>query len=454
MKDKNTLPIYKSKKTVKLSKKEEREYQKLKEELIQIKVNDENITVQDNEIKRLMDKQQIQSDNIIKKINNDLNGYGKIDILLQDDELEEIMIIGSNKPVYVYHRTKGMMITEILLTEPEIRQIITKIANFVQRKIDKQTPILDARLPDGSRVNATIPPITADGPTLTIRKFKKEQLTIFDLINFNSINTHLAAFLWIVIDGLNVRPSNIIIAGGTGSGKTTTLNTLTSFIPTRERIITIEDTLELQIPQNHVIRTETRPPNIEGKGEISMDVLLKNSLRQRPDRIIVGEVRSKEAITLFTALNTGHSGLGTLHANSTQETVNRLINPPMNVPTIMINSIDFIIMQNRIYHPSKGTIRRVTEVAEVVGMEMNKVQLNQIYRYNYSKDKLEYIAISSNALNEIASMKGLSSQEILKEIENRQEYLENNLKNERIDIYETKKILNNYEYQQNKLIEE
>ncbi len=454
MKDKNTLPIYKSKKTVKLSKKEEREYQKLKEELIQIKVNDENITVQDNEIKRLMDKQQIQSDNIIKKINNDLNGYGKIDILLQDDELEEIMIIGSNKPVYVYHRTKGMMITEILLTEPEIRQIITKIANFVQRKIDKQTPILDARLPDGSRVNATIPPITADGPTLTIRKFKKEQLTIFDLINFNSINTHLAAFLWIVIDGLNVRPSNIIIAGGTGSGKTTTLNTLTSFIPTRERIITIEDTLELQIPQNHVIRTETRPPNIEGKGEINMDVLLKNSLRQRPDRIIVGEVRSKEAITLFTALNTGHSGLGTLHANSTQETVNRLINPPMNVPTIMINSIDFIIMQNRIYHPSKGTIRRVTEVAEVVGMEMNKVQLNQIYRYNYSKDKLEYIAISSNALNEIASMKGLSSQEILKEIENRQEYLENNLKNERIDIYETKKILNNYEYQQNKLIEE
>ena len=334
------------------------------------------------------------------------------------------------------------------------KQTPIETENVVQRKIDKQTPILDARLPDGSRVNATIPPITADGPTLTIRKFKKEQLTIFDLINFNSINTHLAAFLWIVIDGLNVRPSNIIIAGGTGSGKTTTLNTLTSFIPTRERIITIEDTLELQIPQNHVIRTETRPPNIEGKGEINMDVLLKNSLRQRPDRIIVGEVRSKEAITLFTALNTGHSGLGTLHANSTQETVNRLINPPMNVPTIMINSIDFIIMQNRIYHPSKGTIRRVTEVAEVVGMEMNKVQLNQIYRYNYSKDKLEYIAISSNALNEIASMKGLSSQEILKEIENRQEYLENNLKNERIDIYETKKILNNYEYQQNKLIEE
>ena len=143
---------------------------------------------------------------------------------------------------------------------------------------------------------------------------------------------------------------------------------MTSFIPSNERIITIEDILELQIPQEHVIRTETRPPNIEGKGEINMDILLKNSLRQRPDRIIVGEVRSKEAITLFGALNTGHSGMGTLHANSTQETITRLINPPMNVPSIMINSIDFIVMQNRIIHPSKGIIRRITEVAEVVGM--------------------------------------------------------------------------------------
>ena len=297
-----------------------------------------------------------------------MKGYGKIDPLLKDDALEEIMIIGKDKPIYVYHRNNGMMITEIILSEIEIKQIINKIANYVQRKIDNETPILDARLPNGSRVNATIPPITADGSTVTIRKFKKEQLTILDLISSNSISAHLAAFLWINIDGLNVRPSNIIISGGTGSGKTTTLNTLTSFIPSNERIITIEDILELQIPQEHVIRTETRPPNIEGKGEINMDILLKNSLRQRPDRIIVGEVRSKEAITLFGALNTGHSGMGTLHANSTQETITRLINPPMNVPSIMINSIDFIVMQNRIIHPSKGIIRRITEVAEVVGM--------------------------------------------------------------------------------------
>ncbi|RAP44358.1 MAG: secretion protein [Methanosphaera sp. rholeuAM6] len=444
MKSKNHLPQYTTKNMEQLSTIEQEEYRKIKEELIQRKVNDENITVEKEDIISLINQKSINSDKIYNKLENDLNGYGKIDGLLKDDELEEVMIIGNSKPVYVYHRIKGMMITDITLSEIEIRQIINKIANYVHRKIDKQTPILDARLPDGSRVNATIPPITADGPTLTIRKFKKEQLTILDLIKSNSISAHLAAFLWINIDGMDVRPSNIIISGGTGSGKTTTLNTLTSFIPLKERIITIEDILELQIPQDHVIRTEIRPPNIEGKGEISMDVLLKNSLRQRPDRIIVGEVRSKEAITLFGALNTGHSGMGTLHANSTQETITRLTNPPMNVPSIMINSIDFILMQNRIYHPEKGIIRRVTEVSEVVGMEQNTPQLNEIYRYDYSKDALEYVAVSSNALNEIANMKGLSNHDILDEISKREEYLQQNIANKRSNIYETKQILNKY----------
>ncbi len=441
---KNNIPKYRTKNTEQLTQTEEQEYQIIKEELIQRKLNDENPNVKRKDIRELISQDTTNSEKIISRLEHDMNGYGKIDPLLEDDQLEEIMIIGSNKPVYVYHRTNGMMITDIIPTEIEIRQIINKIANYIQRKIDKETPILDARLPDGSRVNATIPPITADGPTLTIRKFKKEQLTILDLIKSNTISSHLAAFLWINIDGLNVRPSNIIISGGTGSGKTTTLNTLTSFIPTKERIITIEDTLELQIPQEHVIRTETRPPNIEGKGEINMDVLLKNSLRQRPDRIIIGEVRSKEAITLFGALNTGHSGMGTLHANSTQETVTRLINPPMNVPTIMINSIDFILMQNRLYHPDKGIIRRITEVAEIVGMEMDKVQLNRLYQYNYSTDTLEYTAITSNALNEIAAMKGLSNQQILQEISKREKYLLMNIENEKHDLYNTKEILNNY----------
>ena len=442
----NKLPVYKSKTTGRMSKKEEKEYQKIKEKLIQLKVNDKTPNIQTNEIKNLITTKSTNSKKIIDKLTNDLKGYGKINPLLKDDNLEEIMIIGKNKPVYVYHRNQGMMITEISLSEPEIRQIINKIANYVQRKIDTETPILDARLPNGSRVNATIPPITADGSTLTIRKFQKEQLTILNLIESNTISSHLASFLWINIDGYDIRPSNILISGGTSSGKTTTLNTLTSFIPPNERIITIEDTLELQIPHEHVIRTETRPPNIEGKGEINMDILLKNSLRQRPDRIIVGEVRSKEAITLFGALNTGHSGMGTLHANSSQETISRLTNPPMNVPTIMINSIDIILMQNRIYHPEKGIIRRITEVSEVVGMEMGKIQLNKIYQYDYSLDRLKYTAINSKALNNIASMKGMTMKEITKEIERREKYLLENMKNKE-NTADTTKLINDYHNQ-------
>ena len=442
----NKLPVYKSKTTGRMSKKEEKEYQKIKEKLIQLKVNDKTPNIQTNEIKNLITTKSTNSKKIIDKLTNDLKGYGKINPLLKDDNLEEIMIIGKNKPVYVYHRNQGMMITEISLSEPEIRQIINKIANYVQRKIDTETPILDARLPNGSRVNATIPPVTADGSTLTIRKFQKEQLTILNLIESNTISSHLASFLWINIDGYDIRPSNILISGGTSSGKTTTLNTLTSFIPPNERIITIEDTLELQIPHEHVIRTETRPPNIEGKGEINMDILLKNSLRQRPDRIIVGEVRSKEAITLFGALNTGHSGMGTLHANSSQETISRLTNPPMNVPTIMINSIDIILMQNRIYHPEKGIIRRITEVSEVVGMEMGKIQLNKIYQYDYSLDRLEYTAINSKALNNIASMKGMTMKEITKEIERREKYLLENMKNKE-NTADTTKLINDYHNQ-------
>lgn len=442
----NNPPVYKIGKCEKMSESEEEEYRKIKEKLIQLKINDKNLNIHTKEIKNLITTKSSNSKKIIDKITNDLNGYGKINPLLKDDNLEEIMIIGKDKPVYVYHRTNGMMITEITLSEPEIKQTINKIANYVQRKIDKETPILDARLPNGSRVNATIPPITADGSTLTIRKFRKEQLTILDLIKSNTLSPHLAAFLWVNIDGLNARPSNILICGSTSSGKTTTLNTLTSFIPPYERIITIEDTLELQLPHEHVIRTETRPPNIEGKGEIDMDILLKNSLRQRPDRIIVGEVRSNEATTLFGALNTGHSGMGTLHANSSHETISRLTNPPMNVPINMIHSIDFILMQKRIYHPDRGIIRRITEVSEVAGMEMEKIQLNNIYQYNHSSDRLEYCAINSRALNNIASMNGMSKKQIMDEIDNRAEYLLQNMDNEN-NSRKTKKIINNYYYE-------
>lgn len=432
-----------------LTEKEEHEYQQMKEKIIQLRINNNQENMTRTQIEQLIQTQEIDKEKIINKLITDINGYGKIDPLLQDDNLEEVMVIGENKNIYVYHRKHGMMETNIKMTESESRQVIEKIANQIQRKIDIQTPLLDARLPDGSRVNATIPPITADGSTITIRKFKKDAYTILDLIKNKTINSHLAAFLWTTIEGLNVTSSNIIIAGGTGSGKTTTLNTISQFIPPNQRIITIEDTLELQIPHKHIIRTETRPPNIEDKGEISMDLLLKNSLRQRPDKIIVGEVRSKEAITLFGALNTGHSGMGTIHANSAHETITRLTNEPMNVPTIMINSIDFIIMQNRIYNPHKGTIRRVTEVAEVVGQEGNTPQLNRIYKYDPLTDTLEYSAISCGVINKIASLKAISIKDVNDEIERRKEYLEENLENESLDIHEVQLILNEYYHNSN-----
>lgn len=360
-------------------------------------------------------------DNLSRKLLRDIIGYGKIDSLIQDDELEEIMIIGINKPIYVYHRKHGMMKTNIYYDdEQELTDLIDSMARQINRRIDKESPILDGRLSDGSRINATIPPVSADGPSLTIRKFKKDPLTIIDLINSRTLSLELAAFLWLCFDGLGVRSANAIISGGTSSGKTTTLNALASFINPKERIITIEDTLELQIPHEHVIRMETRPSNVENKGELTMNDLVKNSLRQRPDRIIVGEVRGEEAITLFTALNTGHSGFGTLHSNSARETITRLTTNPMSVPKIMIQAIDFIIMQKRIYTPSGVSYRRISEVAEVVGSEEGVIQLNKIFEWNPETDSIENVSISSKTLTQIANLSGKSLYEINKEIENRE----------------------------------
>lgn len=360
-------------------------------------------------------------DNLARKLFQDLVGYGEIDPLIRDDNLEEIMVIGIDKPVFVYHREYGMMKTNILFKDAgEVMNLIDSIARQINRRIDQESPILDGRLPDGSRVNATIPPISADGPSMTIRKFKRDPLTIIDLINSKTISVELAAFFWLCFDGLGVKSANAIISGGTSSGKTTTLNALSSFINPKERIITIEDTLELQIPHEHVIGMETRPPNVENRGELTMNDLVKNSLRQRPDRIIVGEVRGSEAITLFTALNTGHSGFGTLHSNDARETITRLTNAPMSVPNIMISAIDFIIMQNRIYRSDGVSFRRISEVAEVSGIEEGVIQLNKIFEWDPQSDTIKNVGITSKTLTEIANVSGNSLNSLYDEIKNRE----------------------------------
>lgn len=356
----------------------------------------------------------------------DMLGYGRLDPMLADDRLEDILVTGAGKPVYVYHSKYGMCSTNVIFNHANsIKYLIDKMARAVGRRIDQQTPLLDARLPDGSRVNATIPPVTLGGPTISIRKFRRDPFTIVDILNNGTLTTDFAAFLWLIVDGLGVKPANVLFSGGTGSGKTTSLNAATTFVPERERIISIEDTAELQLPHKHWIRMETRPPNVEGRGEITMDDLVKNCLRMRPDRMVVGEVRGPEARTMFTAMNTGHDGcMGTIHANSAMETVSRLTEDPMNVPSIMIPALDLIVMQQRIYHRQKGQIRRVTEVAEVSGLDSSRPQLSRTYKWNPKSDLLEPTGVPSRIKQLIGEFAGISGGDVESEVRRRGQILE------------------------------
>jgi flagellar protein FlaI len=353
-------------------------------------------------------------------------GYGILDLLTRDDKLEEIMVIGPLKPVYVFHREYDMMKTNIRFgNNEEIKNIIDRIAREVNRRVDSQTPMLDARMPDGSRVNATIPPVSLEGATLTVRKFRKDPISVVDMIKYGTTSAELAAFMWLAVDGYGTKPANILVSGGTGSGKTTTLNVLCSFIPARERIITMEDTAELNLPLDHWIRFETRPPGLEGTGEITMDLLVKNSLRMRPDRIIVGEIRHAEAFTLFTAMNTGHDGsMGTIHANSAHETILRLQSPPMEVPSMMLEALNFVIVQQRIYDRKKGTIRRITEFAELEAVEGDKASMQILFQWDPITDTIKNTGVPSKYLQELMKFTGASREDLLEELEKRKRFIE------------------------------
>jgi archaeal flagellar protein FlaI len=379
-------------------------------------------------------------------------GYGVIEPLLLDDKLEEIMIVGPNKPTYIYHVDFGMMTTNIIFySDDQIYEIIDKISRTVGRRLDISNPLLDARLPDGSRVNATIAPASIDGSTLTIRKFKKDPYTIVDLINNSTLNYETAAFLWSIVEGFNgAKPANIIISGGTGSGKTTTLNVLANFISESDRILTIEDTAELKLPLKHLIRFEGRPPGLEGTGELTLDILVKNSLRMRPDRIIVGEIRHTEALSLFTAMNTGHDGcMGTIHANSARETLVRITAPPMDVPMLMLAGLDFIIVQKRL-NTDKGSVRRIVSISEITGVLDNKPQANVIFRWDPKTDRLERTEHPIQYFEIIKDYSKLSDENIKNLIEKRIEVLEELVKNNERDIIEvSKKVQETYISQRN-----
>ncbi len=309
-------------------------------------------------------------------------GYGPIQPLLNDDSVSEIMVNGPHK---VYAERGGrLVLTDVRFQDNHhVMRVVERILAPLGRRVDESSPMVDARLPDGSRVNVIIPPLAIDGPTVTIRKFSKRPLTVEDLIRFGSFTEEFAQFIKACV----VSRLNIIVSGGTGSGKTTMLNVLSSFIPDDERIVTIEDSAELQLRQEHVVRLETRPPNIEGKGAITIRDLVINSLRMRPDRIVVGECRGGEALDMLQAMNTGHDGsMSTLHSNSPRDTLSRLetmvLMAGMDLPLRAIrqqiaSAIDMVVHVERLRDGS----RRVIYCTEVLNMEGDTILTQDIFRF-------------------------------------------------------------------------
>jgi len=338
---------------------------------------DQLVQEKGNESQLRMDRLRLKREMV-----DEIIGFGPINPLLQDEAVSEIMVNGPRQ-VYAERNGKLEMTGVRFRDDDHVLNVIERIVAPIGRRIDESSPMVDARLPDGSRVNAIIPPLALNGPTITIRKFATDPFTVEDLINFGTMTREMAQFLDACVKGR----LNMFVSGGTGSGKTTTLNVLSSFIPETDRIVTIEDAAEIQLRQPHVITLESRPPNIEGKGEVSIRDLVKNSLRMRPDRIVVGEVRSGEALDMLQAMNTGHDGsLTTGHANTPRDMIARLetmvLMAGMDLPVRAIreqiaSAVDVIIHQSRLRDGS----RRITHVTEVQGMEGDVITLQDLFLY-------------------------------------------------------------------------
>ncbi|MBU2565269.1 MAG: Flp pilus assembly complex ATPase component TadA [Candidatus Thermoplasmatota archaeon] len=350
--------------------------------------------------------------------------YLDLEPLIADDNLEEIVYNGPAKYVKVYHRKYGVCTTNVTVSNEDIKKVLNEIASFVGKKIDAAAPLFDGRLPDGSRVNATVQPASPDGPTLTIRKFLKDPMTIVDLIKNGTVNSLVGAHLWLWVEGLKYKPSNVILSGGSSSGKTTTMNVLAMLIPVEERLITIEDAAELQLEHEHWIRMEAVPASRD-VNEVSMDALLKNTLRMRPDRIIIGEIRSKEANTLFNAMNTGHEGcMGTVHANTASETIIRLTTSPMSVEPMMLMALDIIIMHQRMTIKGGGSVRRIVEISEIAGLEKNRPRLNTIFKWDTASNTLKETGVPSKLREKISRAANISLKEFDEILRERQEILD------------------------------
>ncbi|MDG1472762.1 MAG: CpaF family protein [Ascidiaceihabitans sp.] len=317
-----------------------------------------------------------------QELYDEVTGLGPLETLLKDETVNDILVNGPQQ-IFVERDGKLQLTDVTFKDERHLLRIIDKIVSAVGRRVDESNPYVDARLKDGSRFNAMVPPVAVDGSLVSIRKFKKDKLGIDDLVNFGAFTEEMAAYLQAAV----ATRLNIIVSGGTGSGKTTTLNALSSFIDNDERILTIEDTAELQLQQTHVGRMESRPPNVEGKGEVSPRDCLKNALRMRPDRIIVGETRGEEVIDMLQAMNTGHDGsMTTIHANSARDGVSRLENmiamagiemPLKAVRSQISSAVNLIVQASRLQDGS----RRMTSITEITGMEGDVISMQEIFRY-------------------------------------------------------------------------
>jgi pilus assembly protein CpaF len=325
---------------------------------------------------------RMERERLIDEVLDETFGFGPLEMLLKDPTISDILVNGPHQ-IFVERRGK-MEKTDVKFRDNDhLLQIIDRIVSKVGRRVDETSPMVDARLPDGSRVNAIIPPLALDGPSVSIRRFGANPLKLEDLLNFKAFTPEMAMLMEA---GIKAR-LNIVISGGTGCGKTTLLNTLSSFIPAEDRIVTIEDAAELQLQQDHVVRLETRPPNIEGKGQITTRDLVRNALRMRPERIVIGECRGAEALDMLQAMNTGHSGsLTTLHANSPRDAQARLetmimmagLELPIKAMRQQIASaVDIVIQANRL----QGGPRKVTSISEVVGMEGDVIIMQEIFHF-------------------------------------------------------------------------